>query len=51
MDQRNITFMFYGLSAAWAVIALLVVTLVLREKRLRQQLETLTRMVHDRETK
>lgn len=51
MDERNITFMFYGLSAAWAVIALLVVALVLREKRLRQQLDTLTRMVQDREIK
>lgn len=51
MDQRNIQFMFYGLAAALGVIALLVMSLALREGRLRKQLETLTRMVEDRETK
>lgn len=50
MDERNITFMFYGLAAALGVIAFLVVSLALREKRLRNQLETLARMVEDRET-
>jgi uncharacterized membrane protein YciS (DUF1049 family) len=51
MDQRNLSFMFYGLAAAWAVIAIFVVSLVLRERKLKQQLETLARMIDDKETK
>ncbi|HYZ83879.1 MAG TPA: hypothetical protein VE621_05730 [Bryobacteraceae bacterium] len=51
MDTRNLAFMFYGLAAALAVIAALVVSLVLREQRLQKQLESLARMIEDKETK
>jgi CcmD family protein len=43
MDQRNFTYMFYGFAAAWAILAIYVVTLASREKHLREQLETLKR--------
>lgn len=47
MDQ-NITFMFYGLSVAWGILALFVVLLVLREKNLRQQMDSLRRMLDEK---
>ncbi len=43
MDQRNFTFMFYGFAAAWAILALYVVSLVSRSRKLQDQLETLKR--------
>ena len=43
MDQRNFTFMFYGFAAAWAILALYVVSLVSRGRKLQDQLETLKR--------
>lgn len=51
MDQRNFTFLFYGFAAAWAIIAIYVLTLVSRERRIRNQIETLKRMVEDKERK
>ncbi|MEZ5356101.1 MAG: CcmD family protein [Bryobacteraceae bacterium] len=51
MDQRNFTFLFYGFAAAWAIIAIYVVTLVRREHNIRKQLDNLQRMLDDREAK
>jgi CcmD family protein len=51
MDERNFTYMFYGFAAAWAVLALYVLTLVTREKRIRGQMDSLRRMIEDREKK
>jgi len=51
MDQRNFTFLFYGFAAAWAILALYVLTLVSRERRIRTQIETLKRIVEDKERK
>ncbi len=48
MDERNYNFMFYGLAAAWTVIVLYVITLVGRQKKLNQELETLKKLVKDR---
>lgn len=48
MDERNYTYMFYGLAAAWTVIVLYVITLVARERRLKQEIETLKKLVKDR---
>ena len=50
MDERNFTYMFYGLAAAWGILALYVLTLVSRESRLRRQLEGLQRMIEDKES-
>jgi len=49
MDARNITYMFYGFAAAWLVLALYVLSLVSREKRLRRQLDNLKRMLEEKE--
>jgi len=49
MDERNITFMFYGLSVAWGLLCLYVISLAARERNLRRQLENLRKMVESRE--
>jgi CcmD family protein len=51
MDERNFTYMFYGFAAAWVILALYVLTLVLRERGLRSQMDNLKRMVEPREKK
>jgi CcmD family protein len=51
MDARNFTYMFYGFAAAWAILALYVLTLVARERRLRKELDTLRRMMEQGESK
>jgi len=47
-DERNYQFMYYGFTAAWAILVIYVVTLVRRGSRLASQVETLKRMVEDR---
>jgi CcmD family protein len=37
--------MFYGFTAAWLIIILYVVTLALREKRLKKELDRVKNMV------
>jgi CcmD family protein len=49
MDARNFTYMFYGLGAAWLILALYVLSLVSRERRLRRELDSVKRMLQDRE--
>jgi CcmD family protein len=48
MDQ-NYTFMFYGFTAAWLVVIIYVISIALREKKLRAELDRVKRMVDDRE--
>jgi len=48
MDQ-NYTFMFYGFLAAWLIVVLYVISLALRERRLRQELDRVKRMMDERE--
>ena len=45
MEQRNLTYMFYGFLAAWLVIILYVASLALRERKLRRELERVRKMV------
>ncbi len=49
MDGRNFTFMFYGFAAAWVVLAGYLTTLVARQRKIRRQLETLKKLVEERE--
>lgn len=49
MDERNFTYMFYGLGAAWLILALYVVSLVARESRLKRELEGVKRMMSEHE--
>ena len=46
MDQ-NYTFMFYGFLAAWLVVIVYVISIALRERRLRAELDRVKRMVED----
>jgi CcmD family protein len=46
MDQ-NYTFMFYGFLAAWLVVIIYVISIALRERRLRAELDRVKRMVED----
>jgi CcmD family protein len=39
MDTRNFTFMFYGFTAAWAIVLLYVISLARRGARLKKELE------------
>jgi CcmD family protein len=48
MDS-NYTFMFYGFLAAWMVVILYVIWIALRERKLRDELERVKRMVDERE--
>ena len=47
--EQNYTFMVYGFTAAWLVVILYVISLALRERKLRQELERVKRMVEERE--
>jgi len=49
MDQ-NYTFMFYGFTAAWLVVIIYVISIALRERKLRDELASVKRMVEDRES-
>ena len=46
---RNFWSLFWGLLAAWLVLCVYLVWLVAREKRTRRQLESLRRMLEDKE--
>jgi CcmD family protein len=48
MDARNFQFMFYGFAVAWLIPAIYLITLMLREKKLHQELERVKRMIGDK---
>ncbi len=50
MDARNFTFMFYGFTAAWAIVLLYVISLARRGARLKQELEDVKRLVSSGES-
>ncbi len=45
MDPREFQFTVYGLGIVWLCIAVYVLTLALRERRLKQELDRVRRMV------
>jgi CcmD family protein len=45
MDERNFLYMFYGFSAAWAAVVIYVLTLVSRERKLRDEMHRLKTMI------
>jgi CcmD family protein len=49
MDERNFTYMFYGFLAAWLILVAYVVSLVMRERKIRREMDGLRRMIEDRE--
>ena len=44
MDERNFTYMFYGISAAWVILAMYALLLTRRKRRLQGQMDGLRRM-------
>lgn len=38
MDRRNLAFLFYGFTAAWTIVFVYLLTLVLRVSRIRSAL-------------
>lgn len=47
IDQRNFMYMFYGFAAAWVIVTAYVAYLALRERRLREELDRVRRMVEE----
>lgn len=45
MDLRNFTFMFYGFSVAWTILAIYAVSLMQRQSKINKQVESLKKMV------
>ena len=45
MDNRNFLYMFYGFAVAWVVVVVYVLTLVSREKKLRDEMRRLKSMI------
>ena len=45
MDPREFQFTFYGLMIVWLIITVYVLSLALRERRLKQELDRVRRMV------
>jgi CcmD family protein len=49
MDERSFTYMFFGFLAAWLILVAYVVSLVARERKIRREMDSLKRMIEDRE--
>ena len=45
MDLRNFTFMFYGFSVAWTILAIYAVSLMQRQSKINKQVESLKKML------
>jgi CcmD family protein len=45
MDPREFQFTFYGLMIVWLIITVYVISLALRERRLKQELDRVRRML------
>ena len=48
MEARNFTYMVYGFSAAWLILLIYVITIAVRERNLRQDLDRVKRLLSDR---
>jgi CcmD family protein len=49
MDVTNLTFLFYGYSAAWIIVTAFVLLLVRRGRRIDRELSRLRSLVEDKE--
>ncbi len=45
MDPREFQFTFYGLMIVWLIITVYVISLAMRERRLKQELHRVRRML------
>ena len=51
IDQRNFIYMFYGFAADWVIVTAYVAYLAVRERRLREELDRVRRMLEESEKK
>ena len=49
MDVTNLTFLFYGYSAAWIIVILFVLLMVRRGQRIDRELSRLKSLIEDKE--
>ena len=49
MSPQNYTFLFLGFTVAWLIIIVYVISIALREKKLREELDRVKRMVEQGE--
>ena len=49
MSPQNYTFLFLGFTVAWLIIIVYVISIALREKKLREELDRVKRMVEEGE--
>lgn len=49
MDVTNLTFLFYGYSAAWIIVTVFVLMLVRRGRRIDRELSRLRSLVENKE--
>ena len=47
--EQNFAFLFYGFTAAWLIVILYVISIAVRENKLRQELDRVKRMLDERE--
>ncbi len=47
--EQNFAFLLYGFTAAWLIVILYVISIAVREKKLRQELDRVKRMLDERE--
>jgi CcmD family protein len=45
IEARNFTYMFYGFAAAFLILVVYVVSLALRDRKLRSEIDRVRRMV------
>jgi len=50
MSPQNYTFMFLGFSVAWLIVIGYVISIAVREKRLRQELDRVKKMMEEGES-
>jgi hypothetical protein len=51
MDQRNFLYMFYGFSAAWVILVIYAITLLSRERNIKDEIARLKGMLEEKERK
>jgi hypothetical protein len=49
--QRNYEFLSYGLTAAWLILAIYVLMMMAREKRLKREIASLKAMLEEKESR
>jgi len=50
MNPENYNFMFLGFTVAWLIVMVYVISIALREKKLRQELDRVKRMIEEGES-